>query len=216
VGRPVHGPHDVANDLGDPDLDAERSWNVDAGIKGRGEKVDAMLGAFYNIVDDYIVKERQDDGDYRYKNYAEVYLYGAEAALEYRLGAGLSGFGSLSYVVGRNDDDGEELPAIPPLKGRYGLRFENPLAGGSRFWSELGGITAASQSDPGPNERSTEAYTIGNFSLGLESASGWSLVAAVENFSDRLYRDHLSTVWQEYGIADQPGRNFKLTLRTQF
>jgi len=211
-----YGPHDVGNDIGDPDLDPETSWNFDIGLKTRTDRLHTMISAFYNIVDDYIVKENQGDGNYRYMNYAHVSLYGAEAGLDYELGGGFSTFASLSYVRGENDDTGENLPGIPPLKGRYGVRYDTTLSAENRLWMEVMGLTASDQDKTGPNERETDGYTRGDARIGVDLGNSWSLVAAVENFTDELYQDHLSSTWQEFGLNDQAGRNVKLMLKARF
>ncbi|MCU0782885.1 MAG: TonB-dependent receptor [Verrucomicrobia bacterium] len=211
------GPHDaLGNDIGDPDLDPETSWNFDIGVKTRADRLQTMVSAFYNIVDDYIVQERQPSGDRQYKNYAQVILYGAEAGLDYELGAGFTTFASVSYVRGENSDTDGDLPGIPPIKGRYGLRYETKLSKGSKFWAEISGLTASEQDKTGPNERPTDGYTRGDVGLGVDVGSTWSFVAAVENFTDELYQDHLSSPWQESGLNDQPGRNVKLMVKARF
>jgi outer membrane receptor protein involved in Fe transport len=204
-----YGPHDVGNDMGDPDLDPETSWNFDIGLKTRTARLRAMVGVFRNMVDDCIVKENQGDGDYRYMNYAEVSLYGAEAGLDYYLGGGFSTFASLSYVRGENDDTGEDLPGIPPLKGRCGVRYEAALDAEILLWVELAGLTASDQDRTGANERETDGYTRGDVRMGVDLGDTWSFVVAVENFTDELYQDHLSSTWQEFGLNDQAGRNVK-------
>ena len=211
-----YGPHDVGNDIGDPDLDPETSWNFDVGMKTRTDRLQTMVSAFYNMVDDYIVKENQGTGDYLYMNYAEVSLYGAEAGLDYTLGGGFSTFASVSYVRGKNDDTGDDLPGIPPLKGRYGLRYDTSLGAKNALWVELAGLTAAKQDKTGANERETDGYTRGDVRMGVDLGETWSFVAAVENFTDELYQDHLSSTWQEFGLNDQPGRNVKLMAKARF
>lgn len=211
-----YGPHDVGNDIGNPDLDAETSWNFDLGVKARMDRLQATLSTFYTIVDDYIVKENQGDGDYLYMNYAKAVLYGAEAGVEFEAGMGFSVYSSLSAVRGKNDDTDGDLPGIPPLKLRYGIRYELAFGKGNTFWSEAGGTTAADQSHVGVNERQTDGYTIGDIRMGLDWNRSWSVVAAVENIADVLYQDHLSACWQEFGISDQPGRNVKVMLQFRF
>lgn len=211
-----YGPHDVGNDVGDPDLDAETSWNADIGIKASAENMDWMLSAFYNRVDDFIVKEKQANGDYLYMNYAEVALYGMEAGWERPCGTGLTLFASGSLVRGENADTDADLPGIPPVKIQYGLRYEVPLEGDHLVWLELSGQTAGDQERTGPNERTTEGYTIGDLFVGLETAGGWSVVAGVENFTDENYQNHVSSVWQEFGLSDQPGRNVKVMVKARF
>jgi hemoglobin/transferrin/lactoferrin receptor protein len=208
------GPHDVGNDVGDPDLDPETSWNFDTGIKASTDNSTWEFAAFYNMVDDFIVKERQANNDYEFKNYADVTLYGVEAAWEYRFDGGWTLFASGSMVDGENDNTGENLPEIPPLKVQYGLRYA--VNGDTPWWVELSGQTAADQTDTAPNEKETDGYTIGDLRAGIEFGEGWSVVGAVENFTDESYQNHLSAVWQAFGQQDQPGRNIKLMVKRIF
>lgn len=211
-----YGPHDVGNDIGDPDLDPETSWNLDIGMKTRTARLQTMVSVFYNLVDDYIVKENQGNGDYLYMNYAEVSLYGAEAGVDYDWGLGISTFVSVSYVRGENDDTGADLAGIPPLKGRYGVRYDARLGASSGLWVELAGLTASKQDKTGTNERETDGYTRGDVRMGVDLGDTWSVVAAVENVTDELYQDHLSSVWQEFALNDQPGRNVKVMAKARF
>ncbi len=211
-----YGPHDVGNDIGDPDLDPETSWNFDIGLKTRTDRLQTTVSAFYNIVDDYIIKENQGDGNYRYMNYASVSLYGVEAGLDYKLSSALSTFASISYVRGENDDTGVNLTGVPPLKATYGLRYEAALDASKSLWVEVAGLTASDQDKTGPNELNTEGYTRGDFRIGLDLGNKWSFAAVAENFTDKLYQDHLSSSWQEFQLNDQPGRNIKVMIKARF
>ncbi|WP_321372472.1 TonB-dependent receptor [uncultured Desulfuromusa sp.] len=211
-----YGPHDVGNDFGDPNLDPETSWNFDIGIKTRTDRLQTTVSLFYNMIDDYIVKENQGDGNYLYMNYANVSLYGAEAGLDYELSGGFSTFASVSYVRGENDDTGEDLSGIPPLKVRYGVRYDTFFGAENALWVELSGLTASDQDKTGDNERKTDGYTRGDVRMGIDIGEIWSFVAAVENFTDESYQDHLSSVWQSFGLNDQPGLNVKTMLKARF
>ena len=105
---------------------------------------------------------------------------------------------------------------FPPLKSRYGLRYETSLSLKHRLWLELVGLSAADQEKTGPNERETDGYTRGDLRFGIDVGEALSFFAALENFTDELYHDHLSSTWQEYGLCDQPGRNFKLMVKGRF
>lgn len=210
------GPHDVTSDIGDPDLEPETSWNLDAGVKVRTERLSAMAGLFYNRINDYIVKEQQPNGDYQYKNYAQVSLYGGETGLDYEFVDGLSAFASVSYVRGENEDTGDDLPSIPPLKFHYGVRADHDGEEGRHYWGEVALTTAAGQHHPGPNERETAGYTRLDLSAGINVSEHWSVTAAVENVTDQRYENHVSSAWQAFGVSDQPGRNAKIMLSTRF
>lgn len=211
-----YGPHDVANDIGNPDLDSETSWNFDLGVKVKTEKLQAMTGVFYNIVDDYIAKERRTDGNYYYTNYDSVTLYGAEAGLDYEIGSGFSTFASASYVFAEDDGTGDYLPEIPPFKCNYGIRYENDFAKEQKFWIEFSGLTASDQNKIHANEKKTSGYTRLDLHAGVDLGKNWSLIVGVENLTDELYYDHLSYTWQGLGVSDNPGRNVQVMLKGTF
>ena len=211
-----YGPHDVANDTGNPELAPETSWNIDFGVKVKTERCQAMAGVFYNIVDDYIAKEKRIDGNYYYTNYDSVTLYGAEAGIDYDFGNGFSTFASASYVFAEDDDTGAYLPAIPPLKCSYGVRYENEFAKAHKFWIELSGITASDQNKTHHNEQNTSGYSRFDLHAGVNLSKNWSFVFGVENLTDELYYDHLSSTWQDIGVTDNPGRNVQFMIKAKF
>ncbi len=213
------GPHDVARDIGNPDLEPETSWNFDTGVKMQFERWSGTASVFYNRIDDYIVKQLNAAGDYEWMNFAEVRLYGAEAGLDYQLGHGFSVFATGSHVRGRNEETGGDLPAIPPLKARYGLRCDHAVGEEDtkhHLWAELSGTSAARQKHPGPNEKDTAGWTRFDFRAGYDLGDRWSLLFAVENLTDKSYHDHLSGAWQLFDLYEQAGRNFKLMATFRF
>lgn len=50
----------------------------------------------------------------------------------------------------------------------------------------------------------------------LEEKVATSVAEIFQNEPDELYQDHLSSVWQEFGLNDQPGRNIKLMAKARF
>ncbi|MEZ4602689.1 MAG: hypothetical protein R2861_04550 [Desulfobacterales bacterium] len=92
----------------------KRAGILDIGLKTRNDRLQTMVSVFCNMVDDYIVKENQGDGNYRYMNYAEVFLYGAEAGTDYYLGAGFSTFASVSTYTAKMTIQERIFPASRP------------------------------------------------------------------------------------------------------
>jgi len=214
--RYFFGPHDSAkNDVGDPNLEPETSWNFDLGVKFRSGRLSGSTGVFYNIIQDYIAKV--DTGQaLSWTNFDEVRLYGGELNLEADIWRDLAAYAAVSYVIGQDEDRNQDLPAIPPLNGRLGLRQEWVLGQGNRLWADLGMLWAARQDRVGANEKETSGWTRFDFRAGYGFSPNAKLTFAVENIGDRLYHDHLSRVWQDLDLADQPGRAFKLMLEMGF
>nr|VFJ74048.1 MAG: TonB dependent receptor [Candidatus Kentron sp. FW] len=102
------------------------------------------------------------------------------------------------------------------MKGHYGVRYDATLGAKSRIWTELAGLSVANQNKTGPGERKTSGYTRGDIRMGVDIDKTWSFIAAVENFTDKHYRDHLSSTWQAFGLNDQVGRNVKVMVKARF
>ena len=98
--------------------------------------VDGAL--FYNRIEDYILQYILDrafrcpHGPCKlrgFRNIDHATLLGADLSLSYALRENLSLHGSFAYVRGENEEDDRALPEIPPLEGRFGLRYEHPALG---------------------------------------------------------------------------------------
>jgi len=214
--RFFYGPHDAAkDDLGNPDLDPETSLNLDLGLKVRSERWRGEVSLFHNTVADYIAKVDVDTA-LAWLNLDDVRLYGAEAAGEVWLDERWTVFGSLSYVRGEVTDDGGDLPSIPPLRARGGVRWERSTGAEARTWSELAVSWTDGQTNPGPAERATPSWRRLDLRGGWVLSRDWSVTVAVENLTDEAYSDHLSRVWQDLGQTSQAGRNARIGARLGF
>jgi hemoglobin/transferrin/lactoferrin receptor protein len=210
------GPHDAAkDDIGNPDLDPETSLNLDLGVKARTRTWRGQLGVFHNTVRDYIAKVDVDTA-LAWRNLDDVRLYGAEAAGEVWPADDWTLFASLSWVRGEITDGGGDLPAIPPLRARGGVRWERPTGALGRLWSEAVVHWADGQSRPGPGERATPSWRRLDLRGGWVLDARWSLTLVVENVTDEAYSDHLSRTWQDLGLTSQPGRNVRINARLGF
>ena len=210
------GPHDAAkDDMGNPDLDSETSLNLDLGLKVRKEGWRAQVSVFHNTVHDYIAKVDVDTA-LAWLNLDDVHLYGAETALEVWPAPDWTLFGSLAWVRGEITDDGGNLPSIPPLRARGGVRWQRELGAERRIWSEAVLLWSDGQTEPGPGERATPSWRRVDLRGGWTVNEHWSLTAAAENLTDSPYCEHLSRVWQDLGMTSQPGRNVKVSARFGF
>ncbi len=222
--RFFYGPHQGTADYGNPELDPETAWNFDAGVKVNNERLWFALSAFYNRIDDYIEKRLTGGTEFglpkaEYANVSEAELYGGEIETELKTGLGLSFFGNLSYVRGKNLTSHENLSSIPPLKGAYGLRYEY-MAGKMNMWSELSFHSASEQIDPGPNENKTHGYTTMDIRAGAKIDRRLSVTLYCKNITDEAYHDHLSRInptnAPEVDGLEQPGRSFGGSVKLYF
>ncbi|MFM8301888.1 MAG: hypothetical protein ACKN99_05045, partial [Gemmatimonadota bacterium] len=104
-----------------------------------------------------------------------------------------------------------DLPLIPPLNGRIGLRHETAR------WSAGGGLRAAARQDHlGDFETPTAGYTTVDLFVGRRFLVGGRLhgvTLRIDNLLDTEIRDHLSRTKL---IIPDAGRNVLVLYRVQF
>ncbi|WP_373500410.1 TonB-dependent receptor domain-containing protein [Desulfococcus sp.] len=219
--------------VGNPTLDPEVKYEIDAGTAWKSKQVQAEVSGFAAYVDDYIYSTQiayQDiDGDGMsdiirgYEN-INALLYGAEVGVVYDPLNYLRFPVSATYVAGRNRSDDRDLPEIPPLE----VRASVIVHGGKdmAWWGEFGGRFVARQSniDETFPENETASFQVFHLRGGLSIASAIKLEAGVENLFDEDYNEHLTresafNYGNGLGFNDEipePERSFYITLRYDF
>ena len=112
---------------GNPELDPERLWQIDLGLRAEYDDFRAGLSGFYAFIEDYITFEALGTSQgkvginipdallVRFVNTKLATLSGGEAFAELDLTEWLTGFATLSYVEGR--DHTRRRPAAVRLNG---------------------------------------------------------------------------------------------------
>ncbi|MDQ8145392.1 MAG: TonB-dependent receptor [Gemmatimonadota bacterium] len=228
------GPHLAAYsyDVGNPRLDQEVGLGAEAFLRLERERVRAEVAVFSNGMRGYIfarnVGELGRQGErwkFQYVN-EDARLSGAEADLSWTLREHLVVEATASMVRGTISGDRDtipgvgaeperiesrDLPFIPPLNGRVGLRHETAAwsAGGAVRW-------AAAQDRLGDFETRTAGFAALDLSFGRRFLVGGRLHALtlrIDNALDAEIRDHLSRTKL---IIPDMGRNVALLYRVQF
>jgi outer membrane receptor protein involved in Fe transport len=161
-------------------------------------------------------------------------LTGFEFAAEADLNCWLTGFATVSYVEGRDHTRNEPfrmaeiirtdfflpagprslvnrpeepLPSIPPLETRLGLRLHQPSAR-PNWLIELEARVVDQQDRVATSlfEAHTPGFTVWNVRGYWAPTENTTIVAGVENFGDKFYREHLD-YRSGLGVF-QPGINF--------
>lgn len=148
---------------------------------------------------------------------------GAEASIQWEAASGFVLDGGVAGVRAEHGDTGEPLPAIPPVNGFLGARYER-----ERFFL-TGELTGALDQDRVPDplsspaddevirvELPTSGYTLLEVGVGVRWLIGGRLntiTLQIDNVTDTVWRDHLSRMKE---VAPQPGRNIQLLYRVQF
>ncbi|WP_338446877.1 TonB-dependent receptor [Pelagerythrobacter marensis] len=214
------GPHIAtqAYEIGDPGLDVESAWGVEAFVRGALGEGTVSLAVFRNWFDDYIylaeTGEEEDElpvfqylqGDARY--------FGVEGQLTYPLYK-TGGFTLLADVRGdyvrAELDDGTPLPRIPPLRLLGALEAQTgPVDARVEVqWFDK-------QDRLAPFESVTDSFTFVNASLAWKPVRGNDNVTVLlqaNNIFDSEGRRHASFTKDFVPLA---GRNFKIGVRTSF
>ncbi len=127
-----------------PDLKPESSKGIETGIRGNFDSGSFDVAVYYNKYRDFIDEDSVAAGStveqFQAKNIKHATIKGIEAKGRLNLdtfGApqGLYTLGSVAYTYGRNDDTGEPLNSVNPLKGVFGLGYEQEQYGGLVSWT---------------------------------------------------------------------------------
>lgn len=187
--------------IGNPTLDPEIKYEVEAGLDWQSDWAECALSAYHFWVNDYInpvaLAREEINGDGNpdlirgYEN-IDARLYGAEAALTLKLGERWWIPMTLSYVRGENTTDDRDLPEIPPLEGRAALRYVDTTA--NPWWVQFGGRFVARQDkvDEEFPEDETAGFSVFHLRAGAVANRKFHVEAGIENLFDQDYHEHLT------------------------
>jgi iron complex outermembrane receptor protein len=211
------GPHpgNLAFEIGNDDLAAERALGFDLAFRARGARFEAELAFFLNDISNYIFRQPTGDVEEAFpvvRNIgADSVLSGIEAHGDLRLTDTLTFEFTYDWVRGELKDTGEPLPRIPPFRLLGGLRYQRnafQVGGSVRF--------VADQTRVFGEERPTDGYT----TLRLFSSYSFTrgdvlntITARLDNATDALYRNHLNYLKD---LIPDAGRSFKLIYTVGF
>lgn len=216
--------------LGDPELEPESAYSADLGLRIWKTKFNFQADVFVNSISNMIV---ETPGEFIYTvnsgplegtidtipalinaNVSKALLYGVDFGMQYNVWSGLILSASGAYVRGLDTEGDTNLPRIPPLSGRLGVRYAFPQIASAEFTA----IAASKQDKIADGETETDGYV--RFDLAMSSAplrigpASLRIYAGIENLTDKAYTNHLST--NRGSISIEPGRNFYLRLRLSF
>ena len=200
------GTFNAGIEIPNPDLKPEKSVNVELGLKAKYEKFSGSIFIYKDWIKDQINRVEATyygpdslDGEkvFRKENFAESYIYGVEAELQYEITSNFSGYGNITWTYGQNETAAEPMQRIPPLNGKLGIYYQNK----SGFWGKLEWLAAAKQdrlsggdiSDSRIPDGGTPGWNI----LNLRAGYTWKtlqLSAGLNNIFNEDYRTHGSGI----------------------
>lgn len=193
--------------IGQADLDAERAYSAEWGIKQKEEKFDAEFAVFYNQIEDYIglsslgvVQGFLTD---QYSNLGTVKLYGGELGGRYHLTDRLSAYAN----TGRTWTHDSDKIDVRDWAFGYGAEYKQPLDS-QLVRSLTAGVNARSvlsSEDKTPSSSGTAAFNGASFTvvdlslradLGKTEFGRGAILTGVRNVLDKKYQEPFFTLYQ--------------------
>jgi iron complex outermembrane receptor protein len=214
------GPHIAtqAFEIGDPDLDTERAWGIEAYARGTIGKGTFSLAAYRQWFSNYIVLEEtgaEEDGLPVFQHVqGDADFWGFEAEISYPV-IDIAGFRlitdlSASYVEAEFDN-GTAVPRIPPLALLGALEAQTgpvDLRGEVQWFDSQDRVTTF--------ETPTDSFTLVNALVAwrpLKDNRNVTLQVAADNIFDVNGRRHASFTKDFVPLI---GRNFRASVRLSF
>lgn len=221
--------HQFSYELGDANLDAEQSYQLDLGLSYEKNNFSADVSPFLNYFSNYIYLNPTPRYDYSYGagnqiyNYTQsrVLRYGGEIKLNYDFTKNYSAEIIGEYVYSEQlsgDKKGYTLPFSPPPSVLFNFTYKGDLS--KNIKNSFAGIDfkmVASQGNIVPPEEKTDGYEVINLSFGTDlffSKQQVTLNFQVQNLLDSKNFNHTS-FYRLIGVPE-PGRNFVLSLKIPF
>lgn len=203
--------------LGDGILDKETSSNVDLTLRGENARIEWTVTAFLNEIDDYIllaptavVEDELQVFEYTQTD-ARLYGYEAEARIELLdLASGhLHTRLFTDYVYGEDDNTGDYLPRLTPLRYGIALHFTK-----DPFEATIEATFHRDQDKIAANELPTDSYTLvgAELSYAFDQPDIFAFLRGT-NLTDEDARQHTSPLKD---LVPLPGRSLQLGLRYNF
>lgn len=214
--------------LGNPDLDPERLWQIDVGLRAQHSRLRGGINFYHAWITDYITYDLIDPVSVVFNavNTPLATLIGGEAYGEYDLNACWTTFATISHVQGKDrrrttvgpfrdflipgtprsfDPVAEEpLPVIPPLESRVGIRRHQPSPN-PRWAVEFSARIVDDQDRIAASlrEQPTPGFTTFALRGYWQATDGLLLVGGVENLTDKFYQEHFDP--HVFSQVFQPG-----------
>jgi outer membrane receptor protein involved in Fe transport len=181
---------------GNPELEPERSVQVDGGVRWSGARSRiALFGYDYRIRD--LVERYRADGDFYFRNRGEARIRGVELELATRLRRGFELQAGAAVARGEDAESGDALDDIAPAVLHTSLRWAAEHA--SAFVT----VSAFGRDDrPGPVEVERPGYVDAEIGAGWRVSPSFEVRIVVRNVANT---DRFGSADEEAALA--PGRS---------
>jgi iron complex outermembrane recepter protein len=218
------GPHLAAYsyEVGNPDLDAETGFGLDAFVRVNHERMNGEVAVFRNALSNYIYYRETGEVIRDLPVYqatgADAVLEGAELSIAAEVLRHFVMQGVVSWVRGTLTTDDRPLPMMPPLRGHASARYERPayfVGATMRAAADQNRVAAAEFETPTPGFQTVD----------MDAGYRWSalgrlhsITVRLDNLTDARVLDHLSRIRDRDSDARVPGpaRNASIVYRIVF
>ena len=209
--------HIFRYEKGNSTLDAEKSYQLDAGINWIGGRFDIRFEPYVNYFPNYIYLNPTSsyiEGLQKYiYTQSKVFRWGFEFQTAYKIVKNLEAVMKGEYLYSvqlSGDKKGYTLPFSPPWSGALELKYTLPSAMGNALAS-ISCRIVGTQREIVPPEVPTDGYGLVDLSIGKKyklKDCALSFNLSVDNILNKKYYDHTSF----YRLIDVPGPGRNLTL----
>jgi iron complex outermembrane receptor protein len=205
--------------VGNPNLLPEKHIQLDTGLNKQTNNYGWRATAFYDSVEDYILRDQRIVTNGKISTYRNVNatLYGAQIEGFTNISS-VTLAGGLSYVNSHNDSDGRNIAQTPPLSGYVALNKQMGdlgLGARFRFQQQQDNIDTFSGLDIGK----TPAWSVLDLYGSYKINKSVKLMAGVDNVFDHAYYQHVARVdaytATPYNVYE-PGRAAWLKVQAKF
>lgn len=184
--------------VGNPNLKPETSNSYEIGLRGQHKIGSYGIALFYNQYDDFIEQVTTPApgyyiGQFQWVNVDQATIRGAEANGElfldqFGLPSGTSAKASIAYARGKNEENGQPLNSVDPLKAVFGIGYDAPSGqyGGALNWTLVQAKHRIDDSQTA-DQYATPGYGILDLNGWVQLTEEVSLNAGLYNLTDKQY-----------------------------
>jgi iron complex outermembrane recepter protein len=199
---------------GNSNLKATVNNQADFGVKYNTDTFFVNGSFFFSALSDYISYFQLSPTLKSYRN-VDASMWGYELGSQMALPYDFFLKGSLSYTWGNNNDTHIPLSEIPPLRGSFGVRYDN-----NSIFLEVAENLSARQDriDRTLQEQSTPGYATTDIKGGVK-VKELSIYAGINNLLDKQYYNYLSYLRDPFASGvkvPENGRNYYITAQYSF
>ncbi len=207
---------------GNPDLKPEQHNQFDIGISQATDKTDWSVSAYYDVVNNYILRDFSKNQPVKISGNNTIYLnkdatiYGLDVSGSWKTSQHVKVGSILSLTKGTNETDNRNLSNIAPLSGMAFAEYSaNNWKAGTRF----NFATAQTEVNAEYGELETAAWSTIDLFGDYQINKSIKLSAGVDNLADHAYVTFLNRYDPTQGDAYktyEPGRTVWARLNAKF